>query len=195
MLPHAAMTLLLVVRMYDVVGIPADTSTSARATAARILSSAGITTRWTQCPCDGVVTSAELLVRIVTAPPSSESASLGFSYIDVDQRRGTLATVFADRVHTLAQASGVAEADLLGRAIAHEIAHLLLGTRDHAEVGLMRGHWTSIELARNRPIDWQFTRADSARLHQAVIRRQRPPAPPPLAIARRDAGAPALNAP
>jgi hypothetical protein len=187
MLPHAAMTLLLVVRMYDVVGIPADTATSARATAARILSSAGINTLWTQCPCDAAVTSAELLVRIVAAPPSSENASLGFSYVDVEQRRGTLATVFADRVHALAQASGVADADLLGRAIAHEIAHLLLGTRDHADVGLMRGEWTSIELARNRPIDWQLTRADSARLHQAVIRRQRAPTPPSMTIARRDA--------
>jgi hypothetical protein len=189
------MTLLLVVRMYDVVGIPADTSTSARATAARILSSAGITTLWTQCPCNGAVTSTELLVRIVTAPPLVENTSLGYSFVDLEQRRGTLATVFADRVHALALASGIAEADVLGRAIAHEIAHLLLGTRDHAEVGLMRGHWTSIELAHNRPVDWQLTRADSARLHQALIRRQRPPTPPPLAIARRDVGAPGLTAP
>src|SRR5215471_950697 len=184
MLPQAALTLVLVVRMYDAVGIPADTAISARTTAARILSSAGINTRWTQCPCDGAVTSAELLVRIVTAPPTNESASLGFSYVDVEQRRGTLATVFADRIHALAQASGVADADLLGRAIAHEIAHLLLGTRDHAETGLMRGQWTSIELARNRPIDWQLTRADSARMRQALIRRQRPPAPPPMTIAK-----------
>jgi len=181
--------------MYDAVGIPADTAISARTTAARILSSAGINTRWTQCPCDGAVTSAELPVRIVTAPPTNESASLGFSYVDVEQRRGTLATVFADRIHALAQASGVADADLLGRAIAHEIAHLLLGTRDHAETGLMRGQWTSIELARNRPIDWQLTRADSARMRQALIRRQRPPAPPPMTIAKRETHAEALSAP
>src|ERR1051326_1115915 len=111
MLPHAALTLLLVVRVYDVVGVPADTAASARATAGRILATAGIETHWAQCPCDGEVTSAELLVRIVAAPASSDKASLGFSYVDVEQRRGTLATVFADRVHTLARLAAIDEAN------------------------------------------------------------------------------------
>jgi len=178
MLAHAALALSLVVRIYNAYGVVPETLTSARESADRIMTSAGIRVTWVQCPCDAAVGAAELVVRITSAPPANDSHALGFSYVDITQKGGTLATVFGDRVQSLAHVADVGEGDLLGRAIAHEIAHLLLGTRDHTRVGLMRGTWTSIELANNRPIDWQLSRSDSARLRQALARRlQTPPSP------------------
>jgi len=178
MLAHAALALSLVVRVYNAYGVAPETLTSARESADRIMTSAGIRVTWVQCPCDATVGAAELVVRVTAAPPSNDSGALGFSYIDLTQKGGTLATVFGDRVARLAHVADVSEGQLLGRAMAHEIAHLLFGTRDHTRVGLMRGTWTSTELASNRAIDWQLSRSDSARLRQALTRRlQTPPAP------------------
>jgi hypothetical protein len=186
MLAHAALALSVVVRLYDAHGVPVDTRAGALVTVNRILGDAGIHVTWAECPCDGRVASSELMIRIAVAPSSGDPASLGFSYVDVEQRMGTLATVFADRVHALATFADVNEGELLGRAMAHEIGHLLLGTPDHANVGLLRGRWTSRELAQNRPVDWQLSRGEGARLRQGLVRRLRIPAAPEMAIARRE---------
>ena len=195
MLVRAALALSVVVRLYDAHGVPVDTRAAALVDVNRILGDAGIHVTWAQCPCDGRVASSELMIRIVAASSSADPASLGFSYVDVGQRIGTLATVFADRVHALATLADVNEGELLGRAMAHEIAHLLLGTRDHANAGLLRGRWTSMELARNSPVDWQFSRSDAARLRQGLVRRLRTPATPATALARRNQDDVALSAP
>jgi len=183
MLAHAALALYVVVRVYDTHGVPEDTVTTARATAERILRAADVSVRWATCPCSGPVGPVELMVRLSAATPDSEPASLGFSYVDLDRKAGTLATLFDDRVHALADAAGVDEGELLGRAMAHEIGHLLLGTRDHAPAGLMRGLWTINELERNRPWEWAISRKDGATMRQAVVRRMRAPAQPDSVIA------------
>ncbi len=195
MLAHAALALSLAVRVYDARGVPEETLAAARATAARLLSAARIDVRWARCPCPNEVAADELLVRIAAAPPSIEPASLGYSYVDLAAHGGTLATVFVDRIDTLAQVAGVAAGELLGRAMAHEIAHLLLGTRDHETTGLMRGKWTTAELAADRPLDWLFSRRDAARLHAALARRRRAATPPAMAVARRELEDATLTAP
>jgi hypothetical protein len=173
MLAHAAFALYVVVRVYDMHGVPAETVATARATAERILKTAGVTVRWAECPCGRPAGPVELMVRLADATPESEPASLGFSYVDVDRKMGTLATVFPDRVRALADAARVDEGELIGRAMAHEIGHLIIGTRDHASAGLMRGRWTSIELTKNRPVDWEFSRSDGLEFRQALVRRIR----------------------
>ena len=158
MLAHAV--LFVVVRMYDMQGLSANTVSAARATAAHILESADIDLRWADCPCTRPAGPVELMIRLSASTPESEPASLGFSYVDTRKRAGTLATVFTDRVHTLAVASRADEGELLGRAMAHEIGHLLLREPGHAESGLMRPLWTDDELRQNRPDDWTFSDAD-----------------------------------
>jgi hypothetical protein len=184
MLAHAAMALYVVVRLYDMQGVPNDTLLTARDTAVRILRDANIDLRWRDCqPCNRPAGPVELMVRVASANANADAASLGFSYVDVDRKVGTLATVFADRVHSLAASSHADEGELLGRAMAHEIGHLLLGTHDHTRAGLMRGTWTSTELARNRPLDWRLSNDDSAHLRQALIRRILGVRKPPVLVA------------
>jgi len=189
MLAHAAMALYVVVRLYDMQGVPNDTLLAARGTAVRILKDANIDLRWRDCaPCNRPAGPVELMVRVASASASADPASLGFSYVDLDRKVGTLATVFADRVHSLAALSHADEGELLGRAMAHEIGHLLLGTHDHTRAGLMRGKWTSIELAQNRPVDWILSNDDSAHLRQALMRRILGVREAPLMRARDDDG-------
>jgi hypothetical protein len=56
----------------------------------------------------------------------------------------SLASVYFDRAAYLASSSGVAHPELriiLGRIIAHEIGHLLLGPNSHAVGGVMQERW------------------------------------------------------
>jgi len=173
MLAHPVMALALVVRLYDAYGVSAAELEAARATGGSILGDAGIAVTWVACPCDERVGPAELIVRVIAATATSERDSLGFSYVDLASRSGTLATVFADRVRTRASEARVRSGELLGRAMAHEIGHLLLGTTQHDSRGLMRGRWTAIELQNNRRWDWSLPHETIVQMDRALRARLR----------------------
>ena len=169
----------LVVRVYDSSNGPAKTRATAILTAASIAADAGLVIDWTDCSrgsqagaCTGLRGPNDLIVRIM---PSSRSGwpgllirdqmrtPLGFSVVDPGVAASALAIVFLDRVLPLAQRNGIDPGRLLGRAIAHEIGHLLIGTTEHSRTGLMREIWTDKEIADNRPEDWVFTDSDRLR--------------------------------
>jgi hypothetical protein len=170
----------LVVRLYDSAGVSARALERARDTAGITLAAVGIEPIWRPCHATGCITKPkphEVEIRIVMATPFSERGALGFAAIDVEQRAGTLATIYVDRIDALAVASGIDRGTLLGRALAHEIGHLILGTPDHAERGLMRATWTAIDLRRDRPFDWVFSEPQgtemrlrlAARIHSTPV--------------------------
>ena len=163
----------LVVRTYDNFGVAAEEMTTARALASVILTGAGVEVVWRDCSagCADAPGPADVLVRIVPAPEAVVAESLGCALVDLQQRSGTLATVYADRIQTLAFRTGVAAGTLLGRAIAHEIGHLLLGTTGHSAAGLMRGLWSDRDLKRDEAADWTFSRDDVARIEQGLALR------------------------
>jgi hypothetical protein len=171
MLAQGVLALSLVVRIHDGYGVPGDHLAKAQKTVERIMNAAGVRVAWPACPCLSPVSSGELVVRISASSAASTPGSLGFSFVDLGQKAGTLATVFADRVQSLAAIAKVDDGELLGQVIAHEIAHLLIGTRDHAPRGLMRGEWRASELTRNHPSDWRLTRADSRQIRAGIERR------------------------
>jgi hypothetical protein len=182
MLARTVLALSLAVRVYDNTGVPPDARASALAVVHAILKDAGIAVTWRED--DDAPTPAGVIVRIVTAPAEALPGPLGFSLIDVERRSGTLATVYADRVTKLAELSGADPGQLLGRAIAHEIGHLLLGTTRHADRGLMRGVWTSVELHRDRAWDWSLSREDVARMRRGLVARLRRPEQPDTVVAQ-----------
>lgn len=182
MLARTVLALSLAIRVYDNTGVPPDARASALAVVHAILKDAGIAVTWRED--DNAPTSGEVIVRIVTAPAEVLPGPLGFSLIDVERRAGTLATVYADRVTKLAALSGTDPGQLLGRAMAHEIAHLLLGTTRHADRGLMRGVWTSVELHREQAWDWSLSREDVARMRRGLVARLRRPGQPDAVVAQ-----------
>ena len=179
MLAQGVLAISLVIRIYDGYHVPDGHLAKARATVEGImLKGAGVGVSWPACPCLAPVAAGEVVIRIAAASPASPPGALGFSLVDVGSRTGTLATVYADRVQAMAALAGVDLGELLGRVIAHEIAHLLIGTNGHSAHGLMRGGWRASELARQRPSDWLFSRAEGREIRQAVSRRSsaQPPA-------------------
>lgn len=162
------------IRVYGSDGIARETSELALQEAAFILAQARVDTEWRDCAhpaahgaCATPVDGRELLVRLSRAPANEHSGRrrpLGYSLIDTVAGRGQLATIYLDRVEWLALQGGVARGVLLGRAIAHEVGHLMLGSQDHSEDGLMRALWTASELARNTPADWLFSPVSQGRI-------------------------------
>jgi hypothetical protein len=63
------------------------------------------------------------------------------SYVARETNHGWLATVFSDRIDGAATRVGVDPGTLIGRVIAHEVGHLLLGTGYHGQSGVMRADW------------------------------------------------------
>ena len=170
----------IVIRTYATPGVVSDLS-PALAAAAAILEDAGVGMTWVHCevvfvhrddhPCLAPLTANELAIRFVRLPPhlaEQDVVTLGDSLIDMRLRAGSLATIYVNRVATLARRCGVDVQTLLARAVAHEIGHLLLGTSAHASFGLMRAAWSQIALRRAAAEDWRFTATDALALRERV---------------------------
>ena len=181
----------VVVRSYNTIGLPLPMLDDAESTVGSLLREAGIDSSWRNCRtsngpssesddvCGDVLNPSEVIVRIVRAPRAiTDVEVLGYSHVDAYRRQGTLATVFADRVRALAPALRIDEGTLLGRAITHEVGHLLLGTLEHSETGLMRGAWHS---AGHRRSDWLFSSTEGTRMRAGLEARSLSPA---IAVAR-----------
>ena len=159
---------------------------TARRIAGGILGRAGVDVAWIECALPGDVTSAaacaqpvqsnELVVRILPAGAVAhrDVNALGFAFVDLEAGGGSMATVYADRVGLMAESAGIDAAELLGRAMAHEIGHLLLGTNQHATRGLMRASWSSTDLRRNPATEWLFRGKEGDAMRKGIASRLRP---------------------
>ena len=183
---------------YDTFGVRSAELAAARAAVEAILRLASLQAAWHTCPktdvlanaanpvCTTGLTNGGVAIRIVAATPAVPIGSLGSSLVE-RERGGVLATVFADRVHTLASLAGVEPGILLGRVIAHEVGHLLTKSPAHTPAGLMRARWTIGELRRDLPDDWTWSRQDVAAIARGTTRPPTAPLHRPDTIVRNPA--------
>ena len=179
----------MTIRLYDGAASDAAVRRDALDTAAAILADSGVRARWLDCTLDQGVRrcdperSSDLMIRIVPSIVAEDAPSgatigpatagfarrvLGFAVVP-ESGGGVLATIFMEGVREAASRAGVPLSVLLGRAIAHEIGHLLLGSSGHGDRGLMREIWTDAELAANHPGDWRFTPSEQSRLQASRL--------------------------
>jgi hypothetical protein len=162
------------VRVYDNTGAPAAERRIALEIARSIVSATSVELIWRTCdsfatreppvaghedPCRTPLGPRELAVRILRSRTSDQEGRglpLGDALINVNTGTGVLATIYSDRVDRLAAKTGVDRDTLLGRAIAHELGHLLMATSSHAAHGLMRAIWSPEEIQRRHMTDWIF---------------------------------------
>ena len=140
----------LLVRIYDNAGVLASELASALRTTHDILRRADLIVDWVQCRarrdgpvpavCDQPLSSGDVVVRLIEGSDkeSGERRALGYSLFDANGVSG-FATVYVDRVDWLAKRAQYPRAPLLGRAIAHEIGHLLLRSNAHTETRIDAG--------------------------------------------------------
>lgn len=170
----------VVVRIYDASGIMAGTNRQALDQARKALDAASIDVIWRLCPaspsCNAPLAPGELAIRIVRAPVPQHyngTLALGDATIDTRAGAGVLATVYVDRIEWLAHETGTDSRALLGRAMAHELGHLLLASTTHGPVGLMRAHWSQEEVRRGQPRDWSFAPTELAAMRRRAQTRER----------------------
>lgn len=176
----SANTDVVTVRTYNYASVPAEQSAAAKSEAERIFRRAGIVVDWIECRVPGSATGApctepllagrDLMLRLMERAPAGEerSVALGESMLDREQRSGVLMTIDVWPVRAIAERSATAMPTLLGRAIAHEIGHLLLGSGDHPRLGLMRAHWSNDELRGLKPAHWGFSSREAAQMRQTL---------------------------
>ena len=165
----------LIVRLYNTAGIPPDELAVARGAADAILRDTGLDVRFRQCSgatdsCDQPLAHSEVVVRIIDAPSFNatlEPDAFGLTYIIKSTNRGWLATLFADRVGGAATRVGVEPGMLLGRVMAHEIGHLLLGIDYHRSSGVMRAQWSD-ETLNHSGDDWRFSMAEAEQMQRVI---------------------------
>jgi hypothetical protein len=176
----------LVVRTFNYFGVSTRDLQSARDQAQSILREAGIEVSWLDCPVVRGATDApaqctqarganDFTLRIGDAGqgPGTRYVSMGFSLVNSAEGQAPyLATVYGDLVASVARGAGIDARELLGRAIAHEIGHLLLGTNQHASAGLMRAVWSSTELRHHHNAsDWYFLANEADAMRATVAGR------------------------
>lgn len=161
------------VRVYDNTGATDDERRPSLKIAASIVSAASVELLWKTCTeparpamppnrsaCEKPLAPGELAVRIVRSGVAQDGARrelpLGDATMNSQTGTGVLATIYIDRVNWMAEQAGVDAGALLGRAIAHELGHLLMATGAHSSNGLMRPVWSQSEIRRRQIDDWIF---------------------------------------
>jgi hypothetical protein len=136
---------------------------AALGTASFILQQADVRVEWRLCvppsPPPACAARRGLVIRllseqVVPAWPHPLGDAL------LEPAGGRFATIYVTRIVALANAAGVDPAIVLGRVMAHELGHLLMGRRSHSPRGVMRALWTRADLERGRPLDWLFDPSD-----------------------------------
>jgi hypothetical protein len=159
------------VRVYDNTGATDDERRPSLKIAASIVSAASVKLLWKTCTeparpamstnrsaCETPLAPGELAVRIVRSGVVGTRGELplGDATMNSQTGKGVLATIYIDRVNWMAEQAGVDAGALLGRALAHELGHLLMATGVHGSKGLMRPVWSQSEIRRRQIDDWIF---------------------------------------
>ncbi len=166
----------VVVRTYNYAAVSAERLGAARSEAEQIFTRAGISLEWIDCRVPGgdggaactepLLAGRGMMLRLVDRVPATDEriVALGESMIDREQRGGVLMTVDLFPVRAVTGRTSTSLSTLLGRAVAHEIGHLLLGSAEHPRLGLMRALWSHDELRGLKPAHWGFSAREAAQM-------------------------------
>jgi hypothetical protein len=173
------------IRTYNYAILPSEQLALARLETESIFMNAGISVEWVECRVPGrndgsactepLLAGRDLMLRLVERTPvhPERIVPLGESMLDRDQRGGVLMTVDMFPVRSVAARAATPVTTLLGRAIAHEIGHMLLGSGQHSALGLMRGLWSHDEIRGLKPAHWGFSAREAARMRRTLLGKSR----------------------
>jgi hypothetical protein len=155
------------------------TLTQAEKTAAGIYQKTGVETQWIQPTGGGSFPLPPIQLKILPSLQSLRSDlpdkfpvnAMGLAPGNGPDRHTVY--VFYDHVEALATKHIADGAQILGYAIAHEIAHLLLNDQAHSAAGIMRGTWNLWDLQNARYGFLLFTPRQAKVIREEARRRFR----------------------
>jgi hypothetical protein len=147
----------LTVLVYNYASVPAGILADAQVFAARSYRAAGIELTWTECStshdtvqlraCETANDGHPPVLKLI---PDKMAAGMTHSATQPDYLLGvarvSYAYIFYPRVREMADHCAGPESVILGRAMAHELGHLLLGEDSHSAVGLMKAQFNCLDL-------------------------------------------------
>ena len=172
------------IRSFNNFGVPEPELAAARHGAAAVLQQAGVNVVWVDCwvrdrqPASAPARCLEpvggdIVLRLHKAGADDRArfVSMGFSLVGATDALPFLATVYVDRVYSVAHGAGVEAHRVLALAIAHEIGHVLINSNTHASGGLMRADWPRHHLRSTDAATWHFLDTDAAKVRVAALER------------------------
>jgi hypothetical protein len=159
----------VVVRILDAQMVRGSLLFQAKSIAGSILASAGIRVRWdrhqtvpepVQEGCAADRSTTIIVVRFVEKAPAGFSIG-ALAAATPFKNGGVGIEVFVDRLKPILDLSPRPEI-LLGHVLAHEIGHKLLRTDGHSSTGLMKAHWSHMEIAGMTLKPMKFTPGHAA---------------------------------
>ena len=174
------------VRIQDYAGVKEKTRAAAFAVASTILENASVAPVWLDCSpslaadmdaqCKQQPTAQDVILRLMpekmAAAAGLKTACLGYAAVPRDSF-GSIAAVFVDKARRTADRSLAQRASVLGHAIAHEIAHLLIGKATHSPRGLMQAVWSRADLLTATARPMTLTEKEAVRIRRNVESRAR----------------------
>ena len=171
--------------VYNLASVPLATLAQAEKEAGRIFERTGVQLTWldyslgghevveTGKACGPPFGAADVCLRLLThrltelreAHPQSLGLALPCSKAD----GGCFVNVFYQRTQELAKDADLGLAKVLGHAIAHEIGHLLLGSKAHSPDRLMRAKWGPKDLHRAERGDLLFRTEEATIIRAQVV--------------------------
>jgi hypothetical protein len=159
----------ITLRVYDYANVDRKAMLEAEGEATRILADAGVHARWVDCPIRhadlgnyaGCLAAWQWNDYALRLEPTAMAASQDKSedrigYAVICDNRACPANVYYDRVRGLAGGNNAPSQILLGRVMAHEIGHLLLGP-SHTRTDIMQGAWSGRQLDMEAAHSMLFT--------------------------------------
>ena len=175
----------IIIRSYNNFGVPAADLAAARQDAEAVFQQVGVSLVWEDCWVGGRHSASgssrcqepvggDIVLRLQKTGDAGRSkfVSMGFSLVGTPDSAPFLATVYVDRVESVARGAGIQARRVMGLAIAHEIGHVLLNSNTHAPSGLMRADWSRNELRRKDADVWQFLDREAVHVRAAAAGRR-----------------------
>jgi hypothetical protein len=178
--------LTITLRVYNYAHLETAVLAESEAVVAAIFRQAGVDTVWIDCPlspaesasyptCRKEMGTTDFVLRILTPPMAMKTGTrddpLGYAPQCPEDEPACPLSIFYYRIDGLAATGHARTERLLGHAIAHEIGHLLLGSRAHSPAGIMRGIWSHDDL---KSMAWRylvFTPDQRDLLRASLVRR------------------------
>ncbi len=149
---QAEATVSLTVLVYDYAQVPDGMLSLAESYATRSYAAAGIKITWLACAklqedteqfraCDRASAAGSPYVKLIGESMAARDPSLKSMEDGLGMAAGRGAMIVYPRIHQVAQGWNWPEEAVVGRVIAHELGHVLLGDNSHAAHGVMRPHF------------------------------------------------------
>jgi len=183
---HPAETWLKIeIHIYNYSSIPDETLARAEQETARIFQHIDVGAIWRVCPltsqeairnraCALPDVTTRLTLRLLSNSMADsfgvDGDIFGSAFLPGNEEFGVVANVYADRVRELANCKACLGA-ILGRVIAHELGHLLLGKNAHSAAGIMHTPWRARDLEPTREAAMSFLPGEAKRIRAQVLAR------------------------